>query len=187
MQVSRIIFILITFVVIESCTKDRAGQTNLIPNGDFENWTAAPRLTDLKTNNCPECDPPFETYIVQKDSSAYHGRYAAKFIYNNVYAAWIEIKFPLYTHPLFLGGYVKCHLNGTDTVSVKIRLFKNTAVVDSGEWLGTSSITQYQHMGIPITQHSAQVDSALIRITGGQTRNSGGKNTEFWIDYLTLE
>jgi len=187
MKARKNIIILIVFIAIAGCTKDRIGQSNLIPNGDFESWSENLLLANWESNSCPFCDPPFETYIVQKDSSAYHGKFAAKFIYNNIYAAWAENKFSLSAHPLFLGGYVKCNLYGTDTVSVRIKLYMNKEVVDSGEWLGTSSIADYQHIDIPISQHSSQVDSALIRITGGHRTGPAGKNTEFWVDYLNLE
>jgi hypothetical protein len=187
MQTRWIKIISISLMIMSGCTKDRTGQTSSIPNGDFENWTTAPRLMDWKTNSCPECTPAFETYIVQKDSTSFHGRYAARFVYNNEYPAWAENKFSLSVHPLFLGGYFKCNLNGTDTISVKIWLYKNEAIVDSGEWLGTTSIPDYSHIGIPISQHVSQIDTAIIRITGGHKPGNLPANTVFWADYLDLE
>jgi hypothetical protein len=181
--------IIVTLIlVISSCSRDKAiVQTIPIPNGDFETWDNMSLLANWETNSCPVCVPPYETYIVTKDSSAYHGRFAAKFVYNNVYASWAENKFSIPRHPSNLTGYVKCNLFGTDTVTIKIKLYNNTAIVDSGKWLGTSSIVNYLKINIPITQSSSYVDSALIRIQGGRKIGYPNSNTEFWVDNLSLE
>ena len=188
MKESRVLLILMLLAAFVSCTKDRSvQQTDSIPNGDFENWTSGLNLENWKTNSCPSCEPPFETYIVQKDSPAYHGRYAAKFIYNNLYPAVADNKFAVSGHPLFIGAYVKCNLVSMDTVSLIIHLYNNGVVVDSGVWNGTSSFSEYRHISVPISQHSSESDSALIIITGGHTRGTTGINTIFWIDNLMFE
>jgi hypothetical protein len=194
MKASWIIIILISFIIMAGCTKESTVQTNVtphayidIPNGDFENWNENLLLVNWKTNSCPLCEPPFESYIVQKDTSTYHGKFAAKFIYNNVYAAWAENKFALSIHPVFLGAYVKCSLSETDTVSIKMLLFKNMTIVDSGVWFGNSLIPKYQYVYIEISHNSSQVDSGLIRITGGHKQGNLNKNTEFWVDFLNFE
>lgn len=176
-----IISISITFIT--SCNYDSVTSVNEnIPNGDFENWGATLRLLNWKTNSCPECVPSYETYIVQRESnSVYHGHYAALFVYNNVYPAWAENKFPIGFHPFNLTGYVRCNNAGSDSVYIKVKLFRNLAVVDSGQWIGTASIPNYDLITIPITQNATKVDSALIRIQGGH------RNTSFWVDYLTLK
>jgi hypothetical protein len=181
------ILLIAVLASIISCIKDRPGLTSLIPNGDFENWTSSSRLTDWTTNSCPECMPPFETYIVQKDSLGYHGKYAARLIYNNVYPSFAENKFPLRFHPLALGGYFKCNIHGADTVSVKIWLFKNNTAVDSGTWLNIATFAEYRHIRISISQNSLEVDTALIRITGGHIYGDLKVNTVFWADYLYFE
>jgi hypothetical protein len=181
------IILIVAFTSILSCTKDRTSQTSQIPNGDFEEWNSYPLLFNWTTNSCPLCDPPFESYIVQKDSSAYHGKYAAKFIYNNVFPASAENKFPLTYHPLALGGYFKCIMNGLDTTYVKIWLFKNKVAVDSGAWLNMASLPEYQYMRIPISQGSKEVDTVVIRITGGHRQGNLPATTVLWADYLNLE
>jgi hypothetical protein len=179
--------ILISVTVNLSCSKDPAVQTIPIPNGDFETWDNMSVLANWKTNSCPTCVAPYETYIVKKDSSAYSRQFAAKFIYNNVYASWAENKFPISRHPIYLTGNVKCNLFGTDTVSIKIFLYNNNAISDSGQWLGTSSIANYINLIIPITQSSSIADSALIKIQGGDKSGVPNSNTEFWVDNLSLQ
>jgi hypothetical protein len=187
MEKLKIFIVLISVFGFLSCSKDNVNQqTILIPNGDFENWNTG-WLQNWETNSCPPCVPPYDPYVIKQDSSAYHGQYAAKFIYNNVYAAWAQNKFSVPKHPSNLTSYVKCDLYGSDTVSIKIKLFYNGAIVDSGQWLGTSSIGNYKKIDIPITQNSSKVDTALIRIEGGHKLGYPNKNTEFWVDYLTLQ
>src|SRR6266487_2401835 len=194
MKKVKIFIVLISMSGFLSCAKDTRNQKIIIPkdttnqkiiiaNGDFENWNLG-SLQNWETNSCPMCVPPYETYIIKQDSSAYHGQYAAKFIYNNVYTAWAQNKFSIPKHPSNLTSYVKCDLYGADTVSIKIKLFYNGSIVDSGEWLGTSSISNYKKIDITITQNSSKVDTALIRIEGGHKLGYPNKNTEFWIDYL---
>src|ERR1700692_3430171 len=99
-------FILITIIVLQSCTKVGPLPQFAIPNGDFESWTADDYLPGWKSNSCPVCVPPYETYDVQKTTQAYHGQYAAKFLYNGVYPAYANNKFAVAGHPSLLAGYV---------------------------------------------------------------------------------
>jgi hypothetical protein len=183
----------IVLTVIISCKKDSNPQPSIpIPNGDFENWTSGtssngPLLQDWVTNSCPACVPPVETYIVQKDSlNTFHGKYAAKFVDNTVYPAQAQNKFAVPYHPSTLSAYIKPIIYGGDTVSIKIRLFENKAVVDSGQWLGTSSSSSYGQLVIFISHNSMQVDSAQITIRGGH-KSSGVNTTVFWVDDLSLQ
>ncbi len=188
MYTARALLFAIITIVVTGCSKDKiVKQTAIIPNGDFENWDNMPLLLNWKTNSCPACVPSYETYIVQRDPIAYNGKFAAKFVYNNVYAATAENRFKLQTHPLNLTAYAKCNLYGTDSVSIKIKLLKNSIVTDSGQWFGTSSIIKYTKIVIPVTQNSMQADSALISIKGGHKIGYPSKSTEFWVDNLTLQ
>src|SRR5664279_6560971 len=181
------ILLIVVLTSIIGCLKDRSDQISVIPNGDFENWTSSPRLTDWTTNSCPECMPPWETYVVQKDSQGYHGHYGARFIYNDFFPSFAENKFSLSFHPSALVGYFKCKMNGTDTVSVKIWLYKNRLAVDSCSWLNLANIPYYKRMRIPISQSTLQIDTVIIRITGRHSQGNLPANTVFWADYLDLE
>jgi len=196
MKAIKILVILASVIALVSCSKDKAIQLNSpnqaqqiipIPNSDFENWDWQPLPQNWKTNSCPFCLLQYETYIVQKVSDFHSGQFAAKFIYNNVYTAWAENKFSIPAHPLSLKGYVKCNLYGTDTVSIEIKIFFNTVMVDSGRWISSSSINNYTEINIPITQDASQIDSASIRIQGGHKMGYPNSNTELWVDDLTFE
>jgi len=164
-----------------SCKKDTLNpQTINIPNGDFENWDGDILLV-WQTNNCLLCVPPYETYIVQKTTDAYSGKFAAKFVYNNVYKSSAYNKFPITIHPSMLTGYVKSSVANGDTTTIHIDLFSGTNIVDSGNWYGTSSISNYKKIEIPISQTSSTVDSASIKIVGG-----GKQNTELIVDDLVF-
>ena len=179
------VFFAITLVV--SCSKDKGSILTTIPNGDFELWGNSQMPLNWQTNSCPLCTPPYQTYIVQKDSAAYHGIYAAKFIDNHIYAAVASNKFSVSTHPVSLIAYAKCKLYGTDTVSIKIKLFKKSLGVDSGQWYNTVPINNYVRVVIPISQHSLQIDSVLITIKGGHQSGFPTNTTEFWVDNLILQ
>jgi len=177
-------FALILFCL--GCAKDKSSFIPLIPNGNFELWSTTNLPQNWQTNSCPLCNSPYQTYIIKKDSGAYNGIYAAKFIDNHIYAAIASNKFNLSVHPTNLIAYVKCNLYGKDTVSIKIKLFNKALAVDSGQWYNTTVISNYVKVVIPISQHSLLIDSALISIKGGHQPGSPINTTEFWIDNLVL-
>jgi hypothetical protein len=158
------------------------------PNSDFESWTNN-TLQNWTTNSCAGCYTAFNTYAVERDSSmAYHGKYAAKFVYNNIYAAKAENKFPLTVHPSNLVGYIKTSMYGADAVSIKIRLYKNMLVVDSGQWQAVSSTSRYIRISLPITGSTMQIDSAKVTIIGGHYQtNDFARSTILWVDNLSLQ
>lgn len=180
MKPLNLIILCFLLAILSSCKKDPTSPTNQIigiPNGDFEQWTNAPTLVNWQTNSCPMCVPPINEYVVVKDSLAYHGKYAAKFITNG----WAKSKFAISTHPTFLTGYINSKITPGDTAKIFIDIFYNKQVVDSGKLYKTSSTENYKEFKISITNNSIKADSAEITIIGG-----GKQNTEITIDYLTL-
>jgi hypothetical protein len=191
MKTIKTLLILCIAFGVASCSKEKdvtvpALPQQIIPNHDFESWTDQLPVS-WQTNSCPACVPPFETYIVQQDTDAYQGQFAAKFIYNNVYAAWAENTFSVTGHPAHLTAYVKSNLAANDSVLIRIKLFNNNTEVDSGEWHGTASIANYTQIVIPISQNATQADMAKIYIEGGNVNAAPGNNTELWVDQLELE
>jgi len=85
--------------------------------------------------------------------------------------------------------WLRRNLAPSDTVSIRIKLFFQGKETDSGAWFGTKSIENYQQINIPISQHSALADTALIEITGGDhlMDNKPGKGSKFWVDYLSFQ
>jgi len=167
-----------------------------IPNGDFENWSWVPLPENWKTNSYPLSMAQWVTYIVKKDSQVvYHGAYSMKLIYNltppawGAAPAWAKNKFAISEHPNNLRGYLKCNLQGTDTVSISVKILNNGITVDSGQWKSTVSIINWTEVNIPISNSSTVIDSALITITGGKYKDSTttlANSTTFWVDQLYL-
>ena len=165
-------------IFLVSCSKRQNLQIIVIPNGDFENWTSAV-LLNWETNSCPMCVPPYDPYTVKQETNAYSGHYAAKFIYNHVFYAWAINKFPLLVHPTVLSGYMKTTFTATDTALVKVNLYNNMLLADSGYQTMSSSISDYTYFEIPITQNNLTIDSAVVTIHGGKK-----DGTIFWLDNL---
>lgn len=186
MRISVLLLFALIVVSTAACKKRQSLPASNIPNGDFESWTSIDELQQWKTNSCPVCVPPFETYVVQKTTEAYHGQYAAKFIYNGVFNATATDKFVVTSHPSALIGYAKGLLVEGDTVSIKVRVFSSNTVVDSGEWIDTETIPLYRKFTIPITQSTATADSVQVSVKGGHKFNTQ-QSTALWLDYLSLQ
>ena len=187
MKTLKFIILCLLVATVGSCKKNQnnpnkqKGQIIAIPNGDFEQWNSWPVLIDWQTNSCPLCMNPYNEYVVVKDSLSYHGKYAAKFIYNGLYKSRGQNKFAISTHPTLLTGYINSTITPGDTAMISIDIFYNRQVVDSGKLYETSSTSNYKKFEIPITNNSLKADSAEINIIGG-----GKQNTELTVDYLTL-
>jgi hypothetical protein len=161
------------FISLSACTKDGIKQNTIaIPNGDFETWDINMQPASWVTNSCYQCVPPYESYIVRRESNAADGSYAATFIYNNVFPAVATNTFPLTTHPDLLTGRFKATLAASDSASVKIKLYSGGVVSDSGVYYQKLSFSSYQYIEIPISQNIANVDSARVTITGGKKSSS---------------
>ena len=167
---SVIILFMLTFL---SCKKESANQqTILIPNGDFEQWDNNQDLLIWQTNSCSACVPPFETYIVQQVTDAEHGQFAAKFVYNGVYSSSASNKFAISLHPSSLTGYIKSTIASGDTAMIHVDLFSGNNIVDEGNFYETSSNASYRKINISISQTTTNIDSALIKIVGGNKQNT---------------
>jgi len=176
------LFAFLAILLFVRCDKQEVEREIIpIPNGDFELWDDALSLLDWQTNSCPLCEPPFETYIVQKDTNAYHGKYGAKFIYNQVYKSRASNKFLVAAHPSIMEGYVWADMAAGDTVMINIDLFSGKDKVDSGSWFAISSIASFEKIEIPLTQSSLSADSACIKIQGG-----GKEHTILYLDNLSF-
>lgn len=179
------IILCLLIAMVSSCSKtsNNTNSQNIIsiPGGDFEQWNSWPVLINWQTNSCPLCMTPYNQYVVVQDSLAYHGKYAAKFIYNGIYISRGQNKFAISAHPTLLTGYINSTIASGDTATISIDILYKNQIVDSGKLYETSSTTNYQEFEIPITTNSLKADSAEINITGGNKTN-----TEFTIDYLAL-
>lgn len=188
------ILLLSSLVFLFACKKDVAPTPTPatvipVPNGDFENWNWQLCPVNWYTNGCGLCvGAPFDEYVVKKDSqTVHHGRYSALFIYNYTFQAYARTKFALNTHPDILQGYVFSYLYAPDTVSISVKLLKNTHVVDSGYWQSTAPINYFTQINIHLTKSTQVIDSALILIKGGKNIAPNNFNTTaLWVDDLTF-
>lgn len=168
--------------ILLSCKKQTvASQVIPIPNGDFELWDSMPLLYNWQTNSCRACVPPWETYIIKKVTDKANGQFAAQFIYNNAYSSLAENKFPIPAHPTSLVGDIKSNIAPGDTATIYVDLFSNGNIVAGGDFYETTSSPNYRRIEIPITQTTAQVDSALVKIAGGKKQN-----TQLFVDNLVF-
>ena len=156
----------IILLVLSACRSDKSDQVIIpVPNGDFEQWDNLLFLTDWETNSCPPCVPAYDPYVVKRDSDAYHGKYAAQFIFNHVYKSLAVSKFAISMHPSSLTGCLKSVIASNDTVMIHIDIFSDNKVVDN--LYETTSSDIYKRFEIPITNSSDKVDTVSITIVGG--------------------
>ena len=176
-------FLMVLLILsLAGCKKEAVQQQEIaIPNGDFEQWDSMPNLAIWKTNSCPACLPAYETYVVQKVDDAANGRFAARFIYNNVYSSSANNRFAISAHPTFLTGYVKSNIASGDTAIIHVDLLSGSRVVDVGTLSQTTSNSSYRKIKIPISQNSVYVDSAEVHIVGGKKQD-----TEIFLDNLVF-
>ncbi|MFN8243864.1 MAG: hypothetical protein U0X40_07385 [Ferruginibacter sp.] len=185
MNRSKLSVLILLLFLFASCKKTESTSAVIpIPNGDFENWTMQ-QPDNWRTNSCPLCLPPYETYIVQQTASAYTGQYCARLLYNSVYRTYAINSFALTDHPVALHAYVKADIIAGDTVAIEINLLKNSAVADNGRWLQAASISNFTEIVIPLSQNSPTIDSVSIKILGGYKNAS--QTSSLWVDNMYLE
>jgi hypothetical protein len=174
MRIIKFLILIILLASLISCKKTgtSAEQLITIPNGNFELWNSQPILSIWKTNSCPLCLPPFNTYVIEKDNEFQNGQFAAKFISNNVYKSSAENKFQISEHPSFLRGFIKSNITNGDTAQIHIDLFSGNTIVDSGNLFETTTNNVYRQIEIPISQNVTNIDSASIKISGGKMQNT---------------
>ncbi len=169
-----------------------------IPNNDFELWDNQPVPLYWETNSHPLTLPPFDPYIVKKDTQRYSGNFAANLFGNGAFKAYAKTTFAVNIHPLALSLYYKLSFapcvndNGyfdQDTSSVFVELLNNSLVVDSGYWQSKTTSLIYSQLIVPVSQNGTVFDSCRITLHGGKVYGGCGfaaAATEFKVDHLEL-
>lgn len=170
-----------------------------IPNHGFELWDNQPVPLYWETNSHPLTLPPWNPYIVVKDTDRYSGNYSANLIGNNMFHSLAKTTFAISQHPASLTLHYKILFapcvndNGfpdQDTVSVLVEVLHNSAVVDSGYWSFTGGSNMlWSQLTIPVSNNSSQFDSCRITIVGGKVFGGCGfvaAATEFKVDALQM-
>lgn len=169
-----------------------------IPNSDMELWTSAPTLVGWQTNSNPLTLPPYDPYVVRRDSDSYSGLWAADYYGNGVFKPWGIAVFPVSQHPVALSLYYKLlfapcvnQIGGSifDTASLSVELMDHGAVVDRGYWQSTTLQSRYSQLVIPFSQNATVFDSCRITVTGGSVSTGcvgAIWHTEFKVDHMQM-
>lgn len=169
-----------------------------IPNADFELWDNQPVPLYWQTNSRPLTLPPYDPYVVKKDTLRYSGSYAANLYANNVFKAYAKTTFPITTRPSALSLYYTLSFapcvndpgyQQQDTASVLVELLRGSNVVDQGYWESTASSFTYSQLIVPISHQATSFDSCRITLMGGRVNGGCGivaAPTEFRVDHLSL-
>lgn len=169
-----------------------------IPNSDMEDWDAQPLLLQWETNSRPLTLPPWDPYIVKKDTDSYTGNFSANLFANGIFKAYAKTTFPVSIRPNHLSLYYRllfppCVNDAgypeKDTVSVSVELLRNGTVVDSGYWSDTATSLYWERLNVPVSQSLGVFDSCRITFWGGKVFGGCGfapASTEFKVDHLEL-
>ncbi|MBK8659098.1 MAG: hypothetical protein IPN22_09570 [Bacteroidetes bacterium] len=169
-------------------------------NSGFEFWDAQPVLLGWETNSHPLTLPPYNPYIVVKDTDHYSGNFSANLIGNGMFHAQASTTMAVSQHLASLSFFYKTQfapcVNDSlypekDTVSVLVQLLHNNVVVDAGyrEFTQSSGFTSWTPETVLLSHNSTVVDSCRITITGGRVWGGCGiiaAATEFKVDELQL-
>jgi len=170
-----------------------------VPNSGLELWTENLLLAGWHTNSNPLTEPPYEPYIVQKDSDSYAGEWAANLIGNGVFKSFATTTFPVSIHPDNLSLHYKLHFppcvnednfQQKDTVSVLVELFSGGVVVDQGSWMSITGQPDYSQLVVPVSQNATVFDSCRITLMGGRVNGGCGiiaESTSFVVDEIQLK
>ncbi|MDB5282460.1 MAG: hypothetical protein JWO06_1535 [Bacteroidota bacterium] len=170
-----------------------------IPNSDMENWDNQPVLLDWETNSRPLTTPPYDPYVVKKDTGKYSGNWAADLFANGVFKAYAKTTFAVQQHPNHLSLYYRLTfapcVNDTnyfqkDTASVLVELLNQGAVVDMGYWESITTQFNYAQLSVPLSQNATIFDSCRITMMGGDISGGCGfaaAPTRFIVDHLELK
>ena len=157
---------LFSLILFWSYTIQLYSQT--IPNSGFENWHLVVGLY-LEPDGWQINNDYLHPVFVVQDTNAYPGNYSI------LLASYgrATSKFAFDKHPSKINAYVKCPIVAmTDTVKIRVNVFRNNILVDQGLWQNSELIQEWMLISIPITQNTSQSDSLEIIITGGNEGTS---------------
>lgn len=165
-----------------SVTQVAIGQ---IPNFSFEQWDSINGdeiPVDWKLSSDTLGQGGF------KDDDAFSGFYSLNLHASGIYYAFATCNFSIGYRPYVLNGWY--HLDRWapyDTLGVRVKLYSNHVLTDSGELLFSDyHISAWSPFSIPITTNSITADSVFIEIICEKDAGPASSNN-LWIDYLYFD
>ncbi len=166
--------------------------TAQLSNGSFELWSNELIPKVWSVNAHPWTLPPWEPYIVRKDSLVKHsGLYSAQLFYNNVFAAKATSETTLLPSkiPSAVTAWVKTSLaqGKKDTVTIRVRFFCNdTILLNQVQWQGMETM-DWTAINIPTPVFSGLClpNKLKIELIGGN-KVTNNEPTLFWVDDVKL-
>ncbi|MEY4903624.1 MAG: hypothetical protein RLZZ292_1439 [Bacteroidota bacterium] len=163
-----------------------------LSNGSFELWSNEPIPKTWTVNGHPWTLPPWDPYVVRKDSMVKHsGMYSAQLFYNTIFAAKATSETTLSTNktPSAVTAWVKTSLaqGKKDTVTIRLSYFCNdTALLHEVLWQGmeTTDWTQIT-VKTPIFSGSCPPNKLKTELIGGN-KVTNNEPTLFWVDDVAL-
>jgi Secretion system C-terminal sorting domain len=179
-----VLFFLMTFLAYSASAQ--------LSNGSFELWSNEPIPKAWAVNGHPWTLPPWDPYVVRKDSMVKHsGMYSAQLFYNNFFAAKATSETKLLPNkmPSAVTAWVKTSLaqGKKDTVTIRLSFFCNdTALLNEVRWQGIET-TDWTQIAIktPIFSGSCPPNKLKIELIGGN-KVTNNEPTLFWIDDVAL-
>ncbi len=163
-----------------------------LSNGSFELWSNEPIPKSWTVNGHPWTLPPWDPYVVRKDSMVKHnGLYSAQLFYNNVFAAKATSETNLLPNktPTAVTAWVKTSLaqGKKDTLTIRVSYFCNdTALLSQMQWQGTET-TDWTAITIktPTFSGTCPPNKLTIELIGGN-KVTDNVPTLFWVDDVVL-
>ncbi|MBK5285074.1 MAG: T9SS type A sorting domain-containing protein [Bacteroidia bacterium] len=143
-----------------------------IPNAGFEAWwffAGWGPVPGSWTVNVSQILPADE----EMDTVAHSGNLAMRMINHGNLRPYAACGFTVSQHPDVMSGFFKNELLANDTAVIRVRIYYNNVVVDSGyREIYSGIIPGYILFSIPLSQNSPDADSCLVILDGGNMYQS---------------
>lgn len=166
-------------------------KAQIIPNGNFENWTLQSNINTADNWQGSALQPCFPTSPIQT-TDAVNGNYAILFETTTcggglgVIGGNIAVIFPISSNPGYLNGYYKSARTGTGAAEISIRLTNGFTTIGTAQLQINANASTYTPFSIPITYTSTLIaDEAGIWLSSDVLSNKVLGN-KLWIDSLSF-
>ncbi len=162
----------------------------LIPNGDFENWTLTSGVNFLdgwQTSSAQPSDTISPTQIT--DNANGNSAILLQTRYVNgagVIQAIASINFPLSSKPMYFNGFYKSFRTGSGTAEIKATFKNNGTEIGTSLLTVNTNVNSYSTFSLPINYSSTLIpDEVIIYIASDGLMNKV-LNNKLWVDNLSF-